>query len=140
MYNSDIPTRAELPTTRQLIRSTIIAAFVAVILLVTAILPAEYGIDPTGISGVTGLTEMGEIKTQLEDEAEADRLKNVPATTGPQSRSDFLDRILALRLISPAAAQTVARSDKRSFTLKPGQGAEIKLAMKRAPKSPTTGR
>tara|TARA_R110002072_G_scaffold1083_42_gene8924 strand:- start:12991 stop:13629 length:639 start_codon:yes stop_codon:yes gene_type:complete len=134
MYNSDIPTRAELPTTRQLLRSTVIAAFVAAVLLVTAILPAEYGIDPTGIGSVTGLTEMGEIKTQLEEEAEADRLKNVPATTGPQSRSGLFDRILALRLISPAEAQSAAKTDKRSFTLKPGQGAEIKLAMKKGAK------
>ena len=131
MYNSDIPTRAELPTTRQLLRSTVIAAVVAAGLLVTAILPAEYGIDPTGFGRLTGLAEMGEIKTQLEEEAEADLLKKAPASTGPQSRSQFIDRILAMRLVSSAAAQTAAKSHKTSFTLKPGQGPEIKMAMKK---------
>jgi hypothetical protein len=73
MYNSEIPTRAELPTTAQLIKSTIIAIITTAILLVTVVLPAEYAIDPTGVGKILQLTEMGEIKTQLAEEAEADR-------------------------------------------------------------------
>ena len=76
MYNSDIPTRSELPTTKQLLRSTLVAAVVAVALLFTTVLPAEYGIDPTGVGRMIGLTEMGKIKTQLEKEAEADRISH----------------------------------------------------------------
>ena len=34
MYNSDIPTRAELPTTGQLLRSTGIAAWILMVLTV----------------------------------------------------------------------------------------------------------
>ena len=49
MYNSDIPTRAELPTSAQLLRSTAIAIVAAAGILVTIVLPAEYAIDPTGI-------------------------------------------------------------------------------------------
>jgi len=45
MYNTDIPSRAELPSTRQLIRSTIIAAVSAVVLLYTVVLPSEYGLE-----------------------------------------------------------------------------------------------
>jgi hypothetical protein len=48
MYNTDLPTRAELPSTGKLLRSTAVAALMATGLLITAILPAEYGIDPTG--------------------------------------------------------------------------------------------
>jgi hypothetical protein len=48
MYNSPIPSQAELPSSGQLIRSTVIAAVTAVALLVTIVLPAEYGVDPTG--------------------------------------------------------------------------------------------
>ncbi|TCD12383.1 hypothetical protein [Oricola cellulosilytica] len=73
MYNTDLPTRAELPSSARLKRSTIIAAIVAAALLVTVVLPAEYGIDPTRIGRMLGVTEMGEIKTQLAQEAEADR-------------------------------------------------------------------
>jgi hypothetical protein len=77
MYNEDMPTRAELPTSRQLIRSTLIALTAAIVILVTAVLPGEYGIDPTGIGRLLGLAEMGEIKVQLAEEAEADRQRDL---------------------------------------------------------------
>ncbi|MDL0433925.1 hypothetical protein QPM17_22550 [Marinobacter sp. TBZ242] len=80
MYNTDLPTRAELPTTGKLIRSTLVAAVVAVALLVTVVLPAEYAIDPTGAGRLLGLTEMGEIKLQLVEEAELDRAATQAAT------------------------------------------------------------
>ena len=57
------------PTSRQLIRSTFIAVIVAALLLVTCILPAEYGVDPTGVGRVLGLTQMGEVKMALAEEA-----------------------------------------------------------------------
>jgi hypothetical protein len=47
MYNSDLPTRAELPSSKQLRRSTIVAIVVASILLITVVLPSEYDIDPS---------------------------------------------------------------------------------------------
>lgn len=71
MYNTDLPTRAELPSTGKLLRSTVVAALVATTLLITTILPAEYGIDPTGIGRALGLTQMGEIKVSLAAEAMA---------------------------------------------------------------------
>lgn len=72
MYNTNIPTQADLPTSGQLLRSTAIALVTASILLVTVVLPSEYAIDPTGIGKLLGLTEMGEIKSELAAEAEAD--------------------------------------------------------------------
>ena len=62
MYNSDIPTHAELPSSAQLIKSTIIAIAAAIVILVTIVLPSEYAIDPTGVGKMLNLTEMGEIK------------------------------------------------------------------------------
>ena len=52
-----------LPSSRTLVRSTMIAVGVAAVLLVGVVLPAEYGVDPTGVGRVLGLTEMGRIKT-----------------------------------------------------------------------------
>ena len=72
MYNIDTPLRAELPTSRQLMRSTVLAVIAALFLLVAVVLPAEYGIDPTGIGRVLRLTEMGTVKKQLAAEAAAD--------------------------------------------------------------------
>ncbi len=72
MYNSNIPSDREVPSTGKLIKSTIVAAVVALALLITIVMPAEYGIDPTGIGSLTGLTRMGEIKMSLAREAETE--------------------------------------------------------------------
>lgn len=136
MYNTDIPTRAELPTSRQLLRSTIIAIVAAAAILVTIVLPAEYAIDPTGIGRALGLAEMGEIKTQLADEAERDRAAGqqgeIPAVLPtPDQRSSLATRIFAELVIGSAAAQTApaGRTDEMTITLKPGEGTEVKLVM-----------
>ena len=55
-----------------LLRSTLKAGGVAVAILAIFYLPAEYGVDPTGIGGLLGLTEMGEIKQQLYAEGAAE--------------------------------------------------------------------
>lgn len=83
MYNTDMPGRADLPTTRQLIRSTLIALAAAAALLVTVVLPAEYAVDPTGAGRLLGLTRMGEIKQQLAEEAAADAAASVAAERPP---------------------------------------------------------
>jgi|GEM_PF-3983710 len=61
-----------VPSRRALLRSTMIAAAVAIVVLFVIVLPAEYGYDPTGIGRPLGLTEMGEIKMRLAKEAAAD--------------------------------------------------------------------
>ncbi|MDN3685963.1 hypothetical protein QW180_30055 [Vibrio sinaloensis] len=81
MYNTDMPSRAELPTTKQLVRSTFIALVTAIVLLITVILPAEYAIDPTGMGRALGLAEMGEIKAQLAQEAEEDQANSAVVVT-----------------------------------------------------------
>jgi hypothetical protein len=55
-----IPTNQtiELPSKRQLAITTLAAIAVAAVILVTTVLPAEYGIDPTGAGAALGLTAM----------------------------------------------------------------------------------
>jgi hypothetical protein len=140
MYNTDMPTRAELPSSAQLLRSTLIAAGVAGALLVTVVLPSEYGIDPTGAGRALGLTEMGERKTQLAEEAEADRVQDqaVPtpaAPAAPEQRSSLLGSIFAQLVIGSAQAQaSAAKSQQISVTLQPGEGTEVKADMKQGAK------
>jgi hypothetical protein len=146
MYNSDIPSRAELPSTRQLIRSTIIAAVSAVILLFTVVLPSEYGVDPTGIGRALGLTEMGEIKTRLAQEAAEDEAATkaanaapsaAPAQTGNEATAPAAPAVVATasQPAAPAATATAQWRDELSFTLTPGQGTEIKMKMKEGEKA-----
>lgn len=116
MFNSQLPSMSELPTTRQLVGSTLLAMGGAAAILVTFVMPSEYGIDPTGIGRVLGLTEMGEIKAQLAEEAAADRAADdgsIAALAQPAQ---------------PAAQPAAVRSDRMEVTLAPGEAAEIKLS------------
>ena len=141
MYNTPIPSQAELPSSGQLIRSTVIAAVTAAALLVTIVLPAEYGVDPTGIGRAIGFTEMGEIKQQLANEAEADRKIDVAAKdamnravieAAASGRTFTAERSADA---SPTADVAPGRTDRMSVTLKPGEGAEVKLVMKQGEKA-----
>ena len=133
MYNTDTPTRAELPTTAQLIRSTIIALLAAIAILVTIVLPAEYAIDPTGIGRILRLTEMGEIKRQLAEEAERDRRKDMQQLqSGPQS--GLASKLFAM-FVPSAAAQGATRRDQTTITLKPTEGVEWKMTMSKGAKA-----
>ena len=70
---------SEPPSARQLVRSTVVALAVAGAILMTVVLPAEYGVDPTGIGRVLGLTQMGEIKSRLAAEVAADAAADAKA-------------------------------------------------------------
>ena len=125
MFNAEKPSLDELPTSAQLIRSTAIAAVSAVAILVTVVLPAEYNIDPTGIGGALGLAEMGEIKTQLAEEAEADRLLELEG----QEQSSLMNDIFGLFVGAAHAQEAEVWRDEITFTLAPGDSAEWQLVM-----------
>lgn len=142
MYNTDIPSRAELPSSKQLVRSTVIAAVSAVVLLFTVVLPSEYAVDPTGIGRVLGLTEMGEIKTRLAQEAaedEAATLASHSAAPAPSAPAAAPQAAAADSAPSSAPSTSGTGSavwrDEMTFTLTPGQGTEIKLKMKEGEKA-----
>jgi len=134
MFNTKLPTLNELPTSRQLLRSTVIAVAVAAALLVTVVMPSEYAIDPTGVGRVLGLTQMGEMKEILAEEAAADAAVQpvaaqvvqapAPAQLAPQ------EQVAAGPVAEPVAEPLPAlKSDEVTVTLKPGEASEIKLEM-----------
>ena len=129
MNNNKIPSNAELPSMGKLIKSTILASCIAIIILVTVVLPAEYGIDPTGVGNFLGLSKMGEIKVSLTQEAAADRsIKKVHTSNinnKLESVSDFDSKIVPIQL------KDNVQTDKITFTLSPDEGTEIKLTMKK---------
>ncbi len=143
MYNTDMPTRAELPTSTRLIRSTLIAFVTAVVLLVTVVMPADYGIDPTGIGRVLNLTEMGEIKKDLAAEAAADDAAQAAggavaavAAAAPTVQSSTAATPVVSAVPAPvAAAAVVVWRDETPVTLEPGAGTEIKLTMNEGDKA-----
>jgi hypothetical protein len=118
MFNSKKPSLEELPSKKQLIQSTLIALVVSIILLVFVILPAEYGIDPTGFGKTIGLKQMGEIKVSLEEESnEITSKQEVVTPVKPVIKTVEKDSLPKLP------------KEKMTYTLAPGKAIEIKLVM-----------
>ena len=103
-----------LPTLPQLFKATGIAVLAPAAILITTVLPSEFGIDPTGIGRAMGLTALSAT------DAEAAKLPDGAAAPEP---------------VIQTPAQTVAksevpfRSDEMSLTLQPDEGSEIKSTM-----------
>jgi hypothetical protein len=139
MFNANRPDERDLPTTGQLIRSTLIAIGVAIVLLVTIVLPSEYAIDPTGIGRALGLTPMGEIKQQLAAEAHSDEMAaQAPVEAAPAAAPAAIAEAQPAQVpAEPAPAPAPAapgKTDEASFTLKPSEGTEYKLTMREGAK------
>jgi hypothetical protein len=99
-----------VPPLKRLHRSAIAAVLVGATLVLTTVLPAEYGVDPSRVGRLLGLTEMGEMK----------REQAAPPRQGWR-----------FSLIGAAHAQAPApRNDEIQVTLKPGETAEVKAFMK----------
>jgi hypothetical protein len=98
-----------LPTLPQLGKATAVALAVAGAILVGAVLPAEYGIDPSGIGKVLGLTQLNRGARPAADVAPG------PAAAGA----------------TVARTEHAFRTDQMSITLQPGEGAEVKAAIRK---------
>ena len=147
MYNTDIPQRADLPSSAQLLRSTCIAAAVAAALLLTMVLPAEYGIDPTGLGRALGLTKMGDIKNAQTNQPPGGNAlaamaqtalpakastPNAPAATTPVPVPTPAPTPPSTAGASPAPSTAdAAQEHVTTITLANGQAAEIKLSMRK---------
>lgn len=137
MFNTPLPTVNELPSTRKLLRSTVIAILVATGLLVTVVMPSEYAIDPTGVGRTLGLTQMGELKIILAQEALADAAPPqaaapAPAPTAAPAPVQQVAQVQPIEkpVTKPVTAPAPAlKTNQMSVTLKPGEGTEIKLEM-----------
>jgi hypothetical protein len=108
-------THASLPSTGKLLKATVIAAAVAAVLLVTTVMPAEYGIDPTGIGAKLGLTTLASI--DAEDAKAA-------AAFGANVKQTF-----AAQALTPVVAAASPRSESMTVTLEPGKGVELKMLL-----------
>ncbi|MFT7223822.1 MAG: hypothetical protein ACI82Z_001364 [Cellvibrionaceae bacterium] len=137
MYNTNIPSDRELPSISKLIKSTILAAVTAGILLVTVVMPSEYGIDPTGLGEMTGLKRMGEIKISLAEEAEADADADADAANITDATKSIVE-VVETEAVEippvPAPNNTAYQNHKMTFTLAPDEGTEVKVTMAKGAK------
>lgn len=114
------------PTLPQLIKATGVALVAAGAILVVAVLPAEHGIDPTGIGKALGLTTLstnsGETSSALLPVASAAMLP---------SNTTALEPVVQTPVTTVEESEGSFRSDQMSLTLQPGEGAEIKASMRK---------
>jgi len=101
---------ADLPSAARLVRATLGAAVVAAVLLVVVVLPAEYGIDPTGLGQRLSLYRAPEPAAEP-----------LPSSAGEGGAGAGTGSLFT----SP----TPYRTDEMSITLAAGEGAEIKAQM-----------
>jgi hypothetical protein len=106
--------REGLPSTKSLITATGVAAVIGLLVLIIAILPAEYGIDPTGLGEKMGLTML----------SQAEAAESASAEAGSSS-----DNLLALSAGPVWRTQSTLSSDTTTVTLKPDEGLEVKANM-----------
>lgn len=97
------------PPARTLAKATLLALVVAAIVLVTAVLPAEYGIDPLGVGRATGLMDLFA--------AGGDEDAATPATVTPALSGPVFPQFYEWRV------------DTREFTIAPGTGMEFKYEL-----------
>lgn len=103
------PSIDTLPSAARLARATAGAIAVAAVLLVTIVMPAEFGRDPTGVGARLGLFRPAVETPSVEPSATG----GVEADGSPLS-----------------ASATPYRTDEMTLVLESGEGAEIKAAMK----------
>jgi len=104
---------ADLSSPAHLVRATLAAAALAAALLVVVVLPAEYGVDPTGAGRALGLYRAPTAEAAPLPESSVTAADGTPAVAG-----------------SLFTSETPYRADEMSLTLTAGEGAEIKAEMR----------
>lgn len=89
-----------LPTKPELIRATAIALAVSGVLLVTAVLPAEYGVDPLDVGRVLGLDKLSVASANAEEIVPD--AKSLPLGGIALSRADSILKRDTLTVVVPA--------------------------------------
>ena len=107
----EIPATGINASRRELAKGGAIAAAIASVVLTVAVLPAEYGIDPTGIGRALGLTALQSAAAE-------------PAPAAPPPAPSSSGTVAA-------AQQSAYRADTRTVTLPPGEGLEIKTRLEK---------
>jgi hypothetical protein len=86
MTTETIPSAAVLPSKSKLAATTLAAALIATAILITIVLPAEYGIDPLGTGDALGLTVMSKAAVAEPVAAPAGATGVTPVVEGPVAR------------------------------------------------------
>ena len=101
-----------------LVKVSAMAFVVAIVILVLFVLPAERGIDLTGLGKRMGLTQMARGEDTVDDTPKAKSSSEVAAYAVPAQTKESIVKT------------TPFRSDEKEITIAPHEGLEIKAHMK----------
>jgi hypothetical protein len=122
----------DVPSLGKIVAATVAALIVACAILVTVVLPAEYGIDPLGTGKALGLgdlaraTEPAEANAPRENPAAAGEVASIAPVLEPAGNGEAA-RVRGAFIAQPGPYHV----DSREITLAPGEGMEIKYNMKK---------
>jgi hypothetical protein len=125
--SNPIPNDAIVAPKRDLLRGTVVAAIVAAIVLTVAVLPAEYGIDPTGAGAAMGLTKL---HTPLAVPAPQTAAPAAAAAAAAPTGGSTVSAPGEQRAVTISSKPSVAyRADEMEITLAAGKGVEVKTKL-----------
>lgn len=129
MTNAATPPGLEPPSGARILKSVLVAAFAAGIVLVLFVLPAEYGIDPTGLGRATGISQLGAAPTRT--------IAIVDVVGGNESvfEAEIPEFGDPVPLPNPSVFQdstTPARTQTFQITIPPESETEIKTVLEEA--------
>jgi hypothetical protein len=124
-----VPT-APAPSRKKLLIGTAVAVGVAAVALVVFVLPAEYGIDPTGAGKALGLTQLSDDGRENIYLARGQARTNVlfPLDAGATPDEQTLRKLLADKGVA-FPAQAKVQSDRFQIELLPYEGIELKYVL-----------
>lgn len=125
MSQPQSPYEVSPPPTKRLLRSIALAIVGAIAILVLIVLPAEYGVDPTGVGRALGLTALNEPTRKLE-------IKDVVGGNERYREVAIPDTGDPTPLPNPAVVQiksAEAPTRTVTVTLQPDQETEIKAVL-----------
>ncbi|WP_411728670.1 hypothetical protein [Methyloglobulus sp.] len=124
MNQENIPVQS----TKSLINATLAAVLLAMVILFTTVLPAEYGIDPTGLGKKMGLTVLAGQSSQI-------AAKGCPDMGQAQAQAgDSVTESNANQVSATVAQQTdiaTERNDTLKIVIPPQKSLEYKFYMER---------
>jgi hypothetical protein len=116
---------------KKIIKALVYALLMGIVVLVTAVLPAEYGIDPTGSGRLLGFSKLYQPAEATNDKvvAEAPAQKPVKILTMEDAGSDPDVKKPTEANNPPPAKQYEAREDKVTIVIPAGKGLEYKVLL-----------
>ena len=123
------------PSVPRLLKATAIALTAACVLLVTTILPAEYGIDPTGIGAKLGLNKLDAAAAAVEPVVSKEpapvKQQVFDSNTSGEEKLDAVGQpVKAIDAKAVTKHEGDFRTETMTVTIAPSKGAEIKTKMK----------